>query len=703
MSDRTRLKREDKKRELIISGLLALGLALLLIWPVVLHPTQWLWKPGSPASDLAVTHWPNAHFTRRMLWEEGRFPLWRPTIMSGTPFAANPLAGLYYPPNWLFLFLPAAFAGSNSIPAGPLALGFNLSALTHLALAGVAMVVLMRRGFDTGFWGGLAAAVAYQASPKLLAHLGAGHVGWVQAWAWLPLVILCALRACQSEGRRASRWALGMGLALAVQFCADVRLSAYTLMAAASLVLARIVSRSGERRSPTTGMKSAIAALARGSMRPLHLSLKAAAVFAGLSACQWLPGLALLPKTTRSAMTLADAAVWSLPWRYLSGLLLADHGGFQEWMTYVGVSTLVLAWVGARALWRTPDRRWLGAWLIGLGAFATWFSLGKNGGLFQVLWRMVPVLGLLRVPPRAWVLVTFAMAVLAGLGLEEIGQRQGNSPPTQRRWRRALLLGVAALPPMFTAAYWLAIGRPPLNLAVFGLMTPLTMAVASKPLGVSSGPTHDPRWPAVVGVLLVTLDLLVVDVTLIEARPAEDIFDEGRAAAEWLAGQPGRFRVYSPSYSIPQHVAERYTLELADGVDPLQLQPYATYLTAAAGLRGQRGYSVTLPPFPEGSDCWTALADMVPDTEMLGQLGVRYVTAAFPIAHRRLTFVRRLDDVYVYQNKDARPPAGEPSAPRILLADGKELFRYRPWAVYMGWALSCLTLIGVVICVARDE
>jgi hypothetical protein len=642
--------------------------------------------------------------------------------MSGTPFAANPLAGLYYPPNWPLLFLPAAFARIDGIPAFPLALGFNLSALTHLALAGVTMVALMCRGLDTGFWGGLAAAAAYLASPKLLAHLGAGHVGWVQAWAWLPLVVLCALRTCQTEGRQANRWALGTGLALAVQFCADVRLSAYTLMAVVSLFLARIVSqldrqqasvpmRSRTRCRPSTqspGVKAAIGALARGSMRPLLLFLAAAAVFVGLSACQWLPGLVLLPKTTRSTMTLPDVAAWSLPWRYLSGLLLADHGGFQEWMTYVGVSTLILAWVGARALWCAPARRWLGAWLIGLGAFATWFSLGKNGGLFQLLWRIVPGLGLLRVPPRAWVLVAFAASVLAGLGIEDIRQRQGNSPadhssPTQRRWRRALLLGVAALPPVFTAAYWLTIGRPPLNLSVFALITPLTMAVASKPPGVSYGPTYDPPWLAIAGVLLVALDLLVVDFTLIEARPAEDIFDEGRAAAEWLAGRPGRFRVYSPSYSIPQHVAERYRLELADGVDPLQLQPYATYLTAAAGLQGQQGYSVTLPPFPEGSDVRTALADVVPDTEMLGQLGVRYVTAAFPIAHRRLTFVSRLDDVYVYQNEDARPPAGEPSAPRILLADGKELFRYRPWAVYSGLALSCLTLIGMAIGVARDK
>jgi hypothetical protein len=267
-------------------------------------------------------------------------------------------------------------------------------------------------------------------------------------------------------------------------------------------------------------------------------------------------------------------------------------------------------------------------------------------------------------------------------------------------------------------AYQLTIGRPRPNLVMFGLITPLAIALCRAPAVISTfasgndaspasqreavgGASTDraPRsapWLGIAALLLVTLDLLVVDVTLIEARPPESVFADGRAAAEWLADQPGRFRVYSPSYSIPQHVAERYTLELADGVDPLQLQPYADYLTRAAGLQSEQGYSVTLPPFPEGSDVQTALAGTIPNTEMLGQLGVRYVAAAFPIAHSRLDLMRRFGGVYLYQNQDARPPGGAASDPRIVLADGTELFRYRQRAVYVGWAISGLTLVGAV-------
>ena len=646
-------------------------LALILLWPAALNPEWWIWSPGAEHSDLAVTHWPNAHFTRRTLWEEGHFPLWRPTIMNGAPFAANPLAGLYYPPNWLFLFLPLL----------PLEVGFNLSAVFHLWLAGAAMYALMRRGFGAGVWGALTAAVVYEASPKLLAHLGAGHVGWAQAWGWLPMVVLCVMQICRSASGQGGKWAVGAGVALAMQFCADVRMAVYTLAAAVTLALVWALGQEETKRvSPTRSFAYSL--------------IRSFAVFLGLTACQWLPLVALLPETTRAAMTLQSAAAWSLPWRYLAGLLLADHGGNHEWMTYVGVSTLALAGAGARASWRKGERRWLVGWLVGLSLGAVWFSLGENGGVFQVLYRVVPGLGLLRVPPRSWVLVIFAAAALAGLGVETMGQRTKGTRKW-RQWKRAFLLGVGAFPPLLVVGYWLLIGTPPLNLIMLGIVTPLAIAICHLQFAIRNS-----QFLGLVAVLLVAFDLLVVDTTFIEARPPEQVFANGRAAAEWLAAQPDHFRIYSPSYSIPQHVAELYRLELADGVDPLQLHTYADYLTRAAGLEphpepGQRGYSVTLPPFPEGTDVRTALKDVSPDAGMLGRLGVRYVAAAFPVSAPGLLEQGVMDGVYVYLNQYAQPAVEARHA--IESSDGTVLFEYDPMPVYAGWAVSGATLIALSI------
>jgi hypothetical protein len=711
MSVKEGSEREKERQGRILSTLVFVVLALVLIWPAVLHPTRWLWKPGSSVSDLAVSHWPNAHFTRRMLWEKGRFPVWRPTIMGGTPFAANPLAALYYVPNWPLLFLPWI----------SLEVGFNLSALVHLSLAGATMYALMRSGLKASFWGGLVAGVAYQLSPKLLAHLGAGHVGWAQAWAWLPLVNLCTLRACQCEGGRRNQWALAAGVALAIQFCADVRLSAYTIMAAASLVMVRTISRLSDNKTKVSpDSRGALSSEVLEAIGAVALSI---IVFAGLSACQWLPGLALLPETTRSEMTLSDAALYSLPWRYVSGLLLADHGGFHEWLTYVGISTLTLALVGIQTLWRGRRRRWLAVWLTGLATFAAWFSLGSHGGLFQALWRVVPGLGLLRVPPRAWVLVVFATAALAGLGLDALGRESNAGSRGSRRWRRAFRLGMASFPIMFVTGYALTLGRPPLNLIAFGLIGPLAVLLSDARLliklpshghtsrssssrgvaGIAAGDraSRNAAWLGAAAVLLITLDLVIVDFTLIEAKAPEDVFAKGQAAAEWLADQPGRFRVYSPSYSIPQQVAEKHDLELANGVDPLQLDVYADYLTRAAGLEPRDDYNVTLPPLPEASDVRTALRDVAPDAELLGQLGVAYVAADFPIPGSSLDgsafrLVRRFDDTRIYRNSAAQTLPSRSGDSTITLADGRVLYLYRPWPVVVGWGISAITAIGAL-------
>ncbi|HDQ72399.1 MAG TPA: hypothetical protein ENN19_09915 [Chloroflexi bacterium] len=678
------------------------GLALVLIWPAVRHPDWWLWKPGAAHTDLAVSHWPNAHFTRRALWEEGRFPLWRPTIMSGAPFAANPLAGLYYPPNWLFLFLPWL----------PLAMGFNLSALVHLCLAGASMYALMRRGFGAEWWGSLVSAVVYEASPKLLVHLGAGHVGWAQAWGWLPLAVLGCVKVCTCAGDQDKlgsfqswRWIVVTGGVLAIQFLADVRMAAYTLILLATLALAHLLRRSAP------------------FARLFLCGCCTLGIFVGLTACQWLPMVALLPETTRSAMTFRDAAIWSLPGKYLFGLLLADHGGSHEWMTYVGVGALILASVGAGRLWRARRRlpvrctclcdarrqaqtgtdrrrqaqtgRWMLGWLGGLALGAAWFSLGENVGLFSLLYHILPGLGLLRVPPRAWVLLVFSVAVLAGFGMD--GGRVW--PGRLQRWLSVI---VGALPPMLLLGYGCFFGRPPLNLVMFGVVASLVV-IGCRLRGADWG-LQLRNAALLLIVLIVVVDLLVVDATLIEARSPEHVFADGRAAAEWLAAQPaprpatwsGEFRVYSPSYSVPQHVAERYGLALADGVDPLQLRAYADYLTRAAGLDPDAfGYSVTLPPFPgEAEDLRTALQGVTLDVDQLGQLGVRYVAAAFPIDAEGLELAGRFDGVYVYRNQQAQAMLG--GGRRIVLANGDVLFAYEPRPVYVGWAISGFTLVALL-------
>ena len=82
-------------------------------------------------SDISVSHYPNALFLRKSIFQEHTIPLWSPTILSGYPFNANPLSGLWYPPGWLAIVLP--------IP-----LAFNVGIALHLLWAGIGMYLLLR-------------------------------------------------------------------------------------------------------------------------------------------------------------------------------------------------------------------------------------------------------------------------------------------------------------------------------------------------------------------------------------------------------------------------------------------------------------------------------------------------------------------------------------------------------------------------------
>ncbi len=123
-------------------------------------------------SDIAISHYPNAVYLLRSLQEWHTLPFWSPTILSGYPFAANPLAGMWYPPGWIALLFPLPF-------------GFNLTAVLHLLWGGYGMYRILRlEGLSKlpALFGGL----AFEAMPKIFAHLGAGHLSLIYAVCWTP-------------------------------------------------------------------------------------------------------------------------------------------------------------------------------------------------------------------------------------------------------------------------------------------------------------------------------------------------------------------------------------------------------------------------------------------------------------------------------------------------------------------------------------
>jgi hypothetical protein len=592
--------------------------AALFMWPAWQQLDGLWYAPRAAFSDMTVTHWPNMWFVAQTFRQHGQIPLWRPLIMGGAPFVGNPLSALFYPPNWLFLVLPVTLA-------------FHILIGLHLFAAGTLFYGLMRWSYGCSSFSAFVSGVGYMLTPKLVAHLGAGHIGLSQSFAWLPLT-LWLLRS--AIGRQSGARAAWCGAALAVTFLADPRVAFYDALLLGGYALYRLI---GTWHS--AGRRAGLALALRLLFVPLFFAL--------IGAVQMLPTVELMSTTSRAGLTLDEAGRDSLPWRYLVGYLIADRGGYHEWMTYLGLAPLGLA------LWALGQskvgERWFWA---GLALACVLFSLGTHAPLYGLLYRLLPGLSWLRVPPRVLLLLALAANLLAALGADALLRCIPLGPRT-RRWTRLGAVAGLLLCGGVGGGFALLLGEQmPAALVSFaafgaGLMVVLLLA----------------GWPAVPRVLMqvllatiLLLDLWTVGHSLWTLRPEAEVFAERAEAAAYLGAQEGLFRVYSPSYSIAQHVGARYGIEQVDGVDPSQLR-WVTQFVSLAGGYTVGGYGVTIPYFPDDSDVYDVWRDAVPDAALLGVLNARFVVAEYPVDAPGLSFVTQAGSSAIYENERFLPRA----------------------------------------------
>ncbi|MEA3375484.1 MAG: hypothetical protein U9R72_04725, partial [Chloroflexota bacterium] len=597
---------------------------LFFFWRLRGDLTALPYRPGSDVSDLTVTFWPNVHYIQETWRAHRQIPLWRTLIFCGSPFDADPQSGLWYPPNLVFALLPAT-------------VGFNVLFVLHTVLAGLGMWT-WSRATATSTGGALLAALVYAFTPRIMVHLGFGHVGLVYAAAWVPWALEAAYGLARGSGSRVSRWrhAATLGVALGLQLMAHPQLAFYTGAAAGVYGLTTALAWPAP-----SSLESYRSRLASCVLRVIPLVV-GALVALGVAAVQWLPLLQLAPLTARSSMGLVETVSSSLPPRYLWGLILADHRGYMDYVLYVGLPVLALV---VLALRRRQARFWWA--FVGL---ALVYALGANTPIYGWAFGPLSGLGWLRAPSRIWFVAAAALALMAGWGIDRMVAGLG---ARGRRWVNRAALALGTLPAALLVGYAIAIGKPPGNLIGLGLVAPATAGLCA-----ATAARKLPRRAALLAwTVLLLADLWIVDATLVEGLSEQDAFAESGLAA-YLAGQKEGepFRVYSPSYSLPRHIAARYGLETADGVDPLYLEDYAAWLSVATGVE-RTGYTETVPSLEGGGDIATANREATPDTRLLGLLNVRYVAAEFPMSVEGLREVRRFGSAVVYENEHALPRA----------------------------------------------
>ena len=540
-------------------------------------------------TDLMLTHYPNALYLRQSIIEYQQIPLWSTLIHSGAPFAANPLAGLFYLPGWLSMLFP--------LPEG-----ISVMLAAHAVFGTWGMYQFLKNE-NIGDIGAISGGVIFGLIPKLAAHYGAGHVSLIYAINWTPWLLLVSRR--DQKG-----WKTGITAALL--FLADPRWAVY----AGIFWFSYDIAHRHKFKFKTYFLyylRSGFTALLIAS--PLILPLHE---FVGLS--------------TRPQMGVEDIQAFSLEPTKVMNLIIPTSGGNPEWYLYSGgiIIGLFLMQIFIKQI-RERNRFW-STWVLVslLISFGAW--------LINPFWLIkLPIISLLRVPARAFFLAGFSFTIITAISLESIiAGGLGQKHLSNIAFGLALFSVGMALPLTYL------LGEFSIQVIWgFGFLFIFSIFILIyKPDVEARG------WVWLLAGLII-IDLLGAGIQSIYWNGENEITI--RQIEKRINEDSDVFRLYSPSYSFPQYFAAENGFELTDGVDPLQLAAYSKFMNEASGVNSQ-GYSVTIPAFKTGNPALDNLGS-TPNAFLLGLLNVKYVISEFEIDNPYLSEIPTEDQAYLYLNK----------------------------------------------------
>ena len=358
----------------VVPVIVILIIAGALFVPAIVHHEVFTFRDHT--DYFQPLRWYTAESLRQ--WQ---LPLWNPYNASGEPWLANPQSGVFYPPTWLFIFMPFAAAYMSYL-------------LLHLALLGVNAYVLFTRSATRG--AALAGAVALMLCGPTISLFDVNNN--LATFAWVPLAIWCGLERRPRLG----------GVVLAMAF-----LGGEPFFAAVAALLFVLAVLCGDGRPRLSEVRQAGAPV-----------LHAAFIALGLSAIQLIPFIELLRESDRRAgfdpqiifrhsMRVGEWLRVVIP----PGPLDLDLTLSQQFIPvlYVGVATVVLALAGLTV----PRRAW--PWLLLLAASVV-VAAGDRLP-FGALIARAP-LTLFRYPARVVPFGALAIIALAVIGIDRIPKRR---------------------------------------------------------------------------------------------------------------------------------------------------------------------------------------------------------------------------------------------------------------------------------------
>ncbi len=510
---------------------LLLLLTLAFYWKLV--SSQYIWFDHQ---DMCYIELPRLGFQAAEI-HRMRFPLWDPYIWCGQPLIGQTQPGPLFPLNLLFCLLPLSngYLRADCLNWLYIAIHF-LAALFGYRLC---------RELGTGIVAAALAGCAFSFGGFM------GTAPWldvIDGAIWTPLIFVHVLRAVRGY-RPASSAALS-GLALGVAWL------------------------SGHHEIPL--LVSGVVALTwlffglrdRGLLRWALLSFAIAGLIGavqvwptyefGQLSQRWVGAENTVGWKDRIPYTIHTG--YSLPASGILETVLPGDARHADTSPFLGVAVVALAALGALARW--SDRRT--QWLVCLLILSALYAIGAFSPLHGVIYSLSPVMAKARIPARALHLYDFAVAVLAGIGLDSLLRRESLA------WARRLALSAGALGTLIVAtAVVMAVQGRQIDglLLLTGFCAGATGAIIA---------SFGRQWLAGSVAAAALVVLMLTELTNLGPRRFPHV-SEGkqvkfagvlwgrRDIAEFLRAQPGPVRVAINDQDVPENFGDWHRVEMLQG------------------------------------------------------------------------------------------------------------------------------------------
>ncbi len=357
------------------------------------------------------------------------FPAWNPYILGGTPFLESLAGGdSLHPLSVALLLVMETYR----------ALGWKL--VIHVFLAGLFMYGWLRvLGVSRG--GAMVGGTAFLLAPYMVTLVFPGHDGKIFVTAMTPLLFWMGEWIWRRKDLLPPAL---LGITVAVTLVSTHFQMAYFLFGAMG---AYMLFR-GVQVARMEGWQPA--------GRGFGIFLLFSILGAGAAGVQLLPAVDYVTEHSRRAATTLDAspeearafsASWSLHPEEAVSLVVPEFVGVSiggpAWATetywgrnpfklnheYLGLVALLLALAALVGGGAGGGLRWF---MVGIGGVAFLFTLGAHTPVWRIFYEVVPGISLFRAPSMAIFVTGFAVATLAGLGVDRLATLV-DDPDRQKR------------------------------------------------------------------------------------------------------------------------------------------------------------------------------------------------------------------------------------------------------------------------------